>query len=507
MPCVSATKYPTVTQIVIFTGMLEKYTSLCTRPVGAYQIASQLRKSGYTVQVIDYFPQIKRVKGITAILKILDKLVSSDTLWIGFSTTFMSGIYVNTQTPHLLSSSESSAIKNFVHSRSPNCRFVIGGSAAFLSNSGELFDTYIEGYGDRSVIGFTKWCEGKNPFLTFKDNGDSISIIHDPKATNFNFIQDNFKWHETDYISPDEVLPIEISRGCIFKCGFCSYPLNGKKKLDYIKESKVLYDELIDNYEKYGVTNYVFLDDTHNDSVEKIEILYHEVFSKLPFKINYSCFLRLDLLAAHPHTIKLLKDSGLKVTFFGIESLNYLSNKSVGKGITTEKIINTLDLIKREWGDNVVTYGSFIIGLPHDSRDTVKEWMKILESDNFKLDYSIVLPLYLDNSMKEYAWAGDFNKNPEKYGYVLSSSDWINNCGMTFSEAQELADFYNAILLEKSKLAGVQWTDFLGILAAGYNWSEARVMSNRLNTDSNLVNEFKERLKIRITKYINSVLS
>jgi radical SAM superfamily enzyme YgiQ (UPF0313 family) len=30
-----------------------------------------------------------------------------------------------------------------------------------------------------------------------------------------------------------KVLPIEIARGCIFKCKFCSYPLNGKQNLDF----------------------------------------------------------------------------------------------------------------------------------------------------------------------------------------------------------------------------------------------------------------------------------
>lgn len=495
-----------MSQIVIFTGMMEQYTSLCTRPVGAYQIASQLRKAGYNVRVIDYFPQIKKIHGINGILKILNKVVSSKTVWIGFSTTFMSGIYVNAQSPWLLSEDESETIRTFVRARSPKCRFVVGGSAAFLGNSGNLIDTYIEGYGDSSVIEFTKWCEGKNPFFTFKDNGTSISVNHDLKAANFNFTQDAFSWDETDNIDASEVIPIELSRGCIFKCGFCSYPLNGKKKLDYIKESKILYDEFVDNYEKYGVTNYVFLDDTHNDSVEKIEILYNEVFSKLPFKINYACFLRLDLLAAHPHTIKLLKDGGLKVVFFGIESLNYLSNKSIGKGMPIEKIVKALQLVKEEWGDEIVTYGSFIIGLPHDSRETVDNWMQLLQDDSFKLDYSIVLPLYLDNRMKEYAWAGDFNKHPEKYGYILNDSEWTNNCGMTFTEAQELANYYNDVLLNKSRLAEFQWTDFLGILANGYSWKEAREMSNRLNPNSQLIKEFKDGLRARIASYINALL-
>ena len=98
------------------------------------------------------------------------------------------------------------------------------------------------------------------------------------------------------------------------------------------------YVGFITNYEKYGITKYYYGDDTHNDSMHKLEFLYNEIYSKLPFKIEFATYLRLDLLAAHPESISLLKESGLVGTFFGIETFNHASNKSVGKGATEEKI-------------------------------------------------------------------------------------------------------------------------------------------------------------------------
>ena len=41
----------------------------------------------------------------------------------------------------------------------------------------------------------------------------------------------SFTTHEhNDFITPYDVPILEVARGCIFKCAFCAYMLNGKKK-------------------------------------------------------------------------------------------------------------------------------------------------------------------------------------------------------------------------------------------------------------------------------------
>ena len=55
------------------------------RYAGAYTIATVLRKHGYTVQVIDHF----LLAGPKRIHAAIDKFVGKETLFVGFSTTFM----------------------------------------------------------------------------------------------------------------------------------------------------------------------------------------------------------------------------------------------------------------------------------------------------------------------------------------------------------------------------------------------------------------------------------
>ena len=52
---------------------------------GAYRIATELRNAGYTCQVVDFFCHYSADE----LEKIIDKFVTQDTLWVGFSTTFM----------------------------------------------------------------------------------------------------------------------------------------------------------------------------------------------------------------------------------------------------------------------------------------------------------------------------------------------------------------------------------------------------------------------------------
>jgi hypothetical protein len=53
---------------------------------GAYLIATHLRNNNFSCQVVDYFTHYT----LDELKKIVDKFVSKDTLWVGFSTTFLS---------------------------------------------------------------------------------------------------------------------------------------------------------------------------------------------------------------------------------------------------------------------------------------------------------------------------------------------------------------------------------------------------------------------------------
>lgn len=464
------------------------------RSIGPYQVASVLRDVGYTVKVIDYFPFLLHFK-FEDLISIVEKYIGDETIWVGFSTTFFYG-YGRTQTPnktyslHPLQNKKIFELKNKILSINSKIKIVLGGAESWRKEFDNFTNYYIEGYADTSVVELTKYIVGKNPFFQI----NSKSVINDRTAINFDFSNYGFSWHSSDMIDKNESLPIEIARGCIFKCAYCNYPMNGKKKLDFIKKPEVLLSEFNRNYDLYGTTSYMYTDDTHNDSLDKLKFLYDEVYSKLSFKIKFSSYLRLDLIRAHPEMIPLLRESGLHSCFFGIESLNYESNKSVGKGMQMEKTIDILQLLKKEW-PNVFMQAGFIVGLPNDSKETLTNWLQIITEKSFPLDRISLNPLHLYKDQGEFGyWFNDIEKYPDKYGYTfLNNSDWINNTGLTRNEAIQMVLQANKSLrmLGKNKI----------------NWFTDWRLNNLKLTRNQYINMDKKQIAEVVNIYIDQYVS
>ena len=93
---------------------------------------------------------------------------------------------------------------------------------------------------------------------------------------------------------------------------------------------------LLENYNKWGTTTYWIGDDTFNDSIEKLE-MFLKVTKRLPFKLNFRAYIRLDIIAMQPDQIQMLYDMGLKSCWIGIETFHPEASKTIGKGMSAEK--------------------------------------------------------------------------------------------------------------------------------------------------------------------------
>ena len=504
--------------IVICAGI--SFPSSHMRPVGPFQLANVLRQAGFTVQVIDCWPWIA-AKGLDTAKQVLGHFVNKDTLWVGFSSTWLSKLNQSKKNLHavyndlemlventyIFDPEELLELKNHLKSKSPNCKFVLGGGRAPLGRTNSVppfIDCFIEGYADTTVIEWSRYCQGRNPFLPVHKNIDgSISLTHDHKASRFDYNNHKFTWHDNDMVQFGEALPMEIARGCIFNCAFCAYPLNGRKKLDYLKDPIILRQQLQENYDRFGTTHYWFLDDTFNDSIEKLEILYNGVFAKLPFKVNFSAFLRLDLINAHPISIDLLRDMGCGGLSFGIESLNYESVKSIGKGITKDKVYNTLMQIKEKMPDAIVD-SQFIVGLPYETAETAEAWLKEITDEKYPLDAIKIHSLSMNFFPKvDNIWQSHFEKNPEKYGYTFRYNNrfWVNNMNFSKLDADAVITKCQRIIDKKGNFG---WLGQNGIKNMGVDDTTANnfLESNRSDQVLNGV----EIRKAFVNRYIQDLL-
>lgn len=427
-------------------------TIMFSKTVGPYKVAHELRLAGYEVAVIHHLHGFSYNELIDA----LSKIVNEKTLFIGFNTFFMKKMpgLINVDTHFTYDPKEPGMMlphgraynKNFkdqLRKLNPNLKFVLGGPDANDVEYNKDFDYQVIGYGDQSMINLANHlAHGEKLQKSLKSIFGPI-IINDSKAENFDFVNSTLEYKPYDAVLPGETLVIEISRGCIFRCDFCSYPLNGKKKLDYLKNEELLYKEFLRNYEQFGVSRYMFSDDTFNDSTEKVDMMLR-ISKRLPFKLEYWAYIRLDLLGARIEMLPKLYESGLRSAFFGIETFNYKTGSAIGKGQKKETQIETLWYIKKHYPD-IHMDGSFIFGLPHESVESCKETAKFLLSDESPLDSFNVSPFWLAAEPKILAgFTSLIESNLGKYGYRVKGKRnnfliWEND-HMDFFQAEKMAN-------------------------------------------------------------------
>ena len=412
---------------LLFHGISDEYP-VASKQAGAGRIATELRKHGFTVQIIDH-------KGLTSRdpiwHKIIRKFVGPETLWVGFSTT-ITGNILGIGHQQLLdfdpdpygqkADNDEVWINEFmdlVRQQNPDVAFIHGGPGDYDFRSYGWWK-FSQGT-DRHIVDFTHSLRQGRVSEKFDIEA---RLIKSPGFQDFSTSQ--IIWRPEDIIRHGQTLPIEVARGCIFKCKFCSFAYNGKSKLDYLKDSETLRDELENNYQRWGVTQYMFSDDTYNDSVEKMGILYDQVFSRLSFKIGFSCYARLDLLERQGEKgLDLFLASGVNSVFFGIESLNSPSARAVGKSGDTARLLDFLQRFK-ERAPEVVIGSGFIIGLPNDDRKYLDQFDQWLFGNDNPLDFWDVMTLGIRPPQKTInsEFYSDIDVNPGSYGYqIISSQD------------------------------------------------------------------------------------
>jgi radical SAM superfamily enzyme YgiQ (UPF0313 family) len=365
---------------------------------------------------------------VSELEEVCKKFIDNDTYIVGFSTSFWMS-----ENPVL--QIRIAAIIDCVKQYSTRAKVVMGGPNSMTLLRMQRFDVdaIILGYGEHAFINYFNSLV-YNTYLKPDSKFKGIPVYDFVEKSNvFNFCNSQVHYDKSDCLDWGEPMVLEIGRGCIFKCKFCAYPLTGKKKLDHIKDTGVIREELIRNYEQFGLDKYILSDDTFNDSNDKLDLLY-SVFTSLPFKVRFSAYLRLDLLNAHRQQIDKLLEMGLAGAFFGVESFHEKAARTIGKGIVSNIAKDLLyDLKATHWKEQVKLQIGLITGLPHETIESYKETEQwILDNDRCLVEKITPAPLKLQNpATNAFPWKSEFEKNPETYGYYWPDPakpyNWFND--------------------------------------------------------------------------------
>lgn len=345
------------------------------RSAGAHRIATHLREHGYDVEVVDFWPGWSRIQ----LLKFFHQRVREDTLCVGISGMFPINALNSASKDYAAKQLYRDMIQTIaiIKERYSQLKF-IGGAQNLSAIADYPLDYYLYGFGEHGVVELLKYFKREFNTLKLKKKnlgGRIVNVIdcqNDyPAAPMPNA---RLTYEERDFIQPQEVLTLELARGCKFKCKFCQFPILGVKG-DYARAAESLKEELLENYNRWGTTVYTVNDDTINDSPEKLARCA-EVIRSLPFQLHLVGFVRADLLVNKPETWQDIYDMGLRSHLYGVETLHQPAGKIIGKGINVEKLKEGL-LKVREWFDNKEEGRgqyrgtvSTILGLPEETKET-----------------------------------------------------------------------------------------------------------------------------------------
>lgn len=503
-------------QAVFFTDMSNKIWHV--RPLGAYRLASELRDHGYEVLVVDFFS--KWLRQPEKFFKLLQLCLSDQTLFVGYSGTFFSSQtemktrldsfqqYYGGRAPMdkwPQSVEKMFLLNQYIKKLAPRAKIFYGGAKSNmidrqLEESG--IDYVVQGFADGVIPDImSRLSQDKSPVYDVNLRAAKVKVInHDMLSAQLDFPKTHTKFHPSDCVEPYEVMPLETSRGCLFKCKFCAFPLLGRKKNDpdYHKHMSVLQDELARNYHEFGITKYMMIDDTFNESTEKLANIY-EAVKKTGLDLEFTCYLRLDLLERYPEQMKLLYDMGMKSCYLGIETLNPAAARVIGKSSEIEKVKNTLIKAREVWGQDVAVYGSFICGLPRDTEQTINDWMQWVYDHPELLDSFSIRSLQLT---RDQTWISEIGQDPAKFGYTFVDEQWVNDQGLTRQRAIVLADEW----MEKSWKSGrlrVSGWEMMGMQNFGYSAQHLR----QYTLDQLPLDDFTKAYEDRLIRYQTRLLT
>jgi len=230
--------------------------------------------------------------------------------------------------------------------------------------------------------------------VSFRQNGNGV--VHNPDIEQIEDL-DSLPWVAKVFKRDLEVerynvpflkhpyVSLYTERGCPALCTFCLWPQTLSGHRWRTRSADDVAGEVKWTLENFPAIQEIFFDDdTFNIRKERVI----ELCAKLkPLNFTWSCTSRVNV---DYETLKAMKEAGCRLMIVGYESGDPQILKNIKKGATVERAIQfTKDAHKL----GLVIHGDFIVGLPGESRETIRrslDFAKRLDTETIQV--SVVHP-------------------------------------------------------------------------------------------------------------------
>jgi len=167
---------------------------------------------------------------------------------------------------------------------------------------------------------------------------------------------------------------IYTGRGCKSRCTFCLWPQTVGGHTYRVRSPGHVAEEVRSIQQNFPQVREIFFDDdTFTDNLPRAEAIAREL-GKLG--VTWSCNAKANVPR---ETLKVLKDNGLRLLLVGYESGNQQILHNIKKGMRIE-VARQFTKDCHELG--VKIHGTFILGLPGETKETIQETIRFATEIN-----------------------------------------------------------------------------------------------------------------------------
>ncbi|RLF58251.1 MAG: radical SAM protein [Thermoplasmata archaeon] len=290
-----------------------------------------------------------------------------------------------------------SLLISMIKDMDPDIPIIIGGPHCSLYPTRTLLETRadicIVGEGDFVIKDVIKKLDDKD-FLKklqgviIKD-GEKLSDINKPiiiknldklPVPAYHLLRSRYgKFFDLEFFS-SKCTGVETSRGCPFRCRFCSREIAGMNVYRAKSAERVIRE--LDYVTDLGYRSIVIIDDNFLIGKTRAEKILRSIIDR---KMGLEIFLqgvRID--SVDDSICKLMKKAGVVAIAFGIESGSQKVLDFYRKGIDLEQIRRVVKLCAE---NDIYTIGNFIMGAPVETRKDIENTIRFAKS--LPLDFSL----------------------------------------------------------------------------------------------------------------------
>jgi anaerobic magnesium-protoporphyrin IX monomethyl ester cyclase len=179
------------------------------------------------------------------------------------------------------------------------------------------------------------------------------------------------------------------SRGCPFKCTFCSeWPFWRAGWRPHDPEMVVEQLDILVN--RYGRKNIWFGDDCFNVDRDHVAAICEGILRR-GIDVNWYYQGRADLLVKYKDLLPLTRRAGNRMVQIGIEASSDEQRDELNKQLRTETVEEAVQLLRQ---NDIVCQGMMIVGLPTDSPRTCEQKVRLINQLDVDFPVFVIYTLF-----------------------------------------------------------------------------------------------------------------